>query len=80
MNLRVELWTPGQPLGNLSAERVAEIKADIDGPIVAIIDENGGVNVIQTIDPQTGEAWKSGEEALAFGIRYITPVAPEETE
>lgn len=78
MTLRVELWVPGQPLGNLSPERVKEIQGIYSGPLVAVIDENGGVNIIQPMNPNTGLDWESEEEALEFGERYINP--PQTTE
>lgn len=80
MTLRVEIWEPGKPLGNLSAERVKEIQGVYTGPLVAVIDEDGGVNIIQPMDPNTGEDWQSEEEAIAFGERYINPPAEEQPE
>lgn len=64
------LWEPGTPIGNLSAERVAEIRADSKGPLVAVVID-GGVAIIQPIDPNTGEDWESEEAALAFANRYM---------
>lgn len=78
MTLRVELWVPGQPLGNLSPERVKEIQGIYTGPLVAVIDETGGVNIIQPMNPNTGLDWETEEEALAFGEHYINP--PQVTE
>jgi hypothetical protein len=78
MTLHAELWTPGQPLGNLSAERVKEIQGIYTGPLVAVLDENGGVQIIQPMDPDTGEDWESEEAALAFAERYMAPPPPEE--
>lgn len=77
MSYQVVLWTPGEPLGELSAERVAEIQGIYTGPLVAVIDETGGVAIIQPMDPNTGENWNSPEEALAFGERYLNPPQDE---
>lgn len=78
--MRAELWTPGEPLGVLSPERVAEIQGEYTGPLVAVLDENDGIMIIQPMDPDTGENWESPEAAMAFAQRYMTPApAPEET-
>ena len=78
--MKAVIWTPGQPLGEWSAERVDEIRGDITGPIVAVLDDNDGVMVFQPIDPQTGAAWESEADALAFANRYMSPApaVPEE--
>ena len=76
MTLRAEIWIPGQPLGNLTAERVNEIQGIYTGPVVAVLDENGGVNIIQPMNPNTGEDWSSEEEALAFAENYMRPPNP----
>lgn len=78
MTYRAVLWTPGEALGELSAERVAEIRGTHTGPLVAVIDENGGIAIIQPMDPNTGNDWPSEEAALAFGERYINPPEPDE--
>lgn len=70
--MKIELWTPGQPLGHFSAEQMLEIRGDGTGPIVAVIDEQGGCAIMQPIDPQTGEDWLSEEDAIAFAQRYIS--------
>lgn len=64
------LWEPGTPIGDLSAERVAEIRADSKGPLVAVVID-GGVAIIQPIDPNTGQDWESEEAAMAFANRYM---------
>jgi hypothetical protein len=81
--MRAELWTVGQPLGELTPERVAEIQGEYTGPLVAVLDDNGGVKIIQPMDPNTGKNWESEEAALSFAHRYMTPsteqgVAPEQ--
>ena len=76
--MKIELWTPGQPLGHFSAEEMMAIRGDGTGPIVAVIDEQGGCAIMQPIDPQTGEDWLSEEDAIAFAERYLAP-APEES-
>lgn len=80
MTLQAIIWTPGEPLGNLSAERVAEIRGQFTGPLVAVVDEKGGVNIIQPMDPNTGQDWESEEKALAFGENYINPPLDTTTE
>jgi hypothetical protein len=74
--MKAELWVPGQPLGNLTAERVKEIQGIYTGPLVAVLDDSGDPMIIQPMDPNTGENWESEEDALAFAERYMTP-APE---
>jgi hypothetical protein len=74
--MKAVLWTPGQPLGNLTAKRVKEIQGTHNGPLVAVIDDNDGVMIIQPMDPNTGQDWESEEDALAFAERYMAP-APE---
>lgn len=81
--MKIELWVPGQPLGHFSSEEMAAIRGEGTGPIVAVIDEQGGCAVMQPIDPQTGEDWLSEADAIAFAERYLTPVeeasaSPEE--
>lgn len=78
--MKAVIWTPGQPLGVLSAERVREIQGEFTGPLVAVLDDNDEVMIIQPMDPQTGENWKSEEDAKEFARRYMTPApaAPEE--
>lgn len=80
--MRAEIWTPGQPFGELSAERAAEIRGEFTGPMVAVFDDNDGVMIIQPMDPNTGENWESEEDAMAFATRYMTPAeevpSPEE--
>lgn len=71
--MKIELWEPGQPLGHFSAEEMLQIRGESDGPIVAVIDDNGGCAIVQPIDPQTGEDWASVEDAIAFAERYISP-------
>jgi hypothetical protein len=75
--MRAELWTVGQPLGELTPDRVAEIQGEYTGPLVAVLDDNGGVKIIQPMDPNTGKDWESEEAALAFAHRYMMP-APEQ--
>jgi hypothetical protein len=77
--MQAVLWTPGQPLGNLTAERVKEIQGVYTGPLVAVLDDDGGVKIIQPMDPNTGEDWESEEDALAFAERYMTPL-PDESD
>jgi hypothetical protein len=71
--LKAVIWTPGTDLGELSAERVAEIRSTSTGPLVAVLDDNDGVMIIQPINPDTGADWESEEAALAFAERYMTP-------
>jgi hypothetical protein len=79
----VVLWEPGTSIGDLSAERVEEIQGVFTGPLVAVVID-GGVAIIQPMDPNTGENWESNEAALAFGYRYLglnpdgTPLPVEE--
>ena len=73
--MKIEIWTPGQPLGHFSAEEMTVIRGAGTGPIVAVIDETGGAAIMQPIDPQTGEDWLSEEDAVAFAERYINPPA-----
>jgi len=81
MKLRAEIWTPGQPLGNLTPERVKEIQGEYTGPLVAVIDENEGINIIQPMDPNTGENWATEQAALEFAENYMRPAPePEELE
>jgi hypothetical protein len=77
--MKIEIWTPGQPLGHFSAEEMTAIRGEGTGPIVAVIDEQGGAAIVQPIDPQTGEDWESEEDAIAFAERYLAP-APEESD
>ena len=72
------LWEPGTPIGDLSAERVKEIQGKYTGPLVAVVID-GGVAVIQPMDPETGENWESEEAAMAFAERYMAP-APVDAE
>ncbi len=74
--MKIELWIPGQPLGHFSAEEMTAIRDGKSGPIVAVIDDQGGAAIMQPIDPQTGEDWLTEEDALAFAERYLAP-APE---
>lgn len=69
-NMYVVLWEPGTPIGDLSAERVAEIQGVFTGPLVAVVID-GGVAIIQPMDPNTGNDWASEADALAFGYRYL---------
>lgn len=66
----VVIWEPGTPIGDLSPERVAEIQGRYTGPLVAVVID-GGVAIIQPMDPQTGENWESEEAARVFGYRYL---------
>lgn len=79
MAYRVVLWTPGEPLGEWSAERAAEVRGIYTGPMVAVLDDNDGIAICQPMDPNTGENWESEEAALAFGERYLAP-APDPQE
>lgn len=80
---RVVLWEPGTAIGDLSAERVKEIQGVFTGPLVAVVID-GGVAIIQPMDPNTGANWESEDAALAFGHRYLgmnpdgTPLPVEE--
>lgn len=76
--MRAVLWTPGESLGVLSPERVAEIQGEYTGPLVAVLDEDDGVMIIQPMDPNTGENWESVEAAMAFAERYMTPPPADE--
>jgi hypothetical protein len=78
--MKAVLWTPGEPLGKLTAERVKEIQGTYTGPLVAVVDEDGGVMIIQPMDPNTGENWKSEADAMAFAERYMTPASTENPE
>lgn len=78
--MRAVIWTPGEPLGELSAERAEEIRGEFTGPMVAVLDENDGVMIIQPMDPETGENWESEEAAMAFATRYMTPPPPPEPD
>lgn len=78
--MRAVIWTPGQSLGDLSAERAAEIQGEFTGPMVAVLDDNDGVMIIQPMDPETGENWSTEAEALAFAERYMTPPSAESEE
>lgn len=69
-NMHVVLWEPGTPIGDLSAERVAEIQGVFTGPLVAVVID-GGVAIIQPMDPNTGANWETEEKALEFGYRYL---------
>lgn len=69
--MKIELWVSGQPLGHFSADEMLAIRGNSTGPIVAIIDENGGAAIVQPIDPQTGEDWLTEEDAIAFAERYL---------
>ncbi len=77
--MRVEIWTPGQPIGHFSAEEAAAIQGEYTGPMVAVIDEHGGAAIIQPMNPNTGEDWASEEEAIAFGMNYINPPQTEQS-
>lgn len=76
--MRAVLWTPGEPLGELSAERAAEIQGEFTGPMVAVLDDNDGVMIIQPMNPNTGQNWESEEAAMAFAERYMAPPPAEE--
>lgn len=82
---QVVIWEEEEEIGDLSAERVAEIQGVFTGPLVAIVID-GGVAVIQPMDPNTGENWESEEKALEFGFRYFglnvdgTPIPVEEDD
>lgn len=78
--MRAVLWTPGEPLGNLSAEKASEIRGEFTGPMVAVLDENDGVMIVQPMDPNTGANWASEEDAMAFAQRYMTPPPAEDPE
>jgi len=84
-NIQVVMWDGSEPIGDLTAERVAEIQGVFDGPLVAVVID-GGVNIIQPMNPQTGQNWESAQDALEFGYRYLglntdgTPLATEPTE
>lgn len=78
--MKIEFWERGQSLGHFSAEQMQEMCGDIDGPVVAVIDEQGGCAIMQPIDPQTGNAWESEADALAFAERYLAPPPPSEEE
>jgi hypothetical protein len=73
------LWEPGTPIADLSAERVKEIQGKHTGPLVAVVID-GGVAVIQPMDPQTGEDWSSEADALAFAERYMSPAPSDEPD
>jgi hypothetical protein len=76
--MRVEIWTPGQPIGHFTAEEAIAIQGEYTGPMVAVIDEHGGAAIIQPMNPNTGENWASEEEATAFGMNYINPPQTEQ--
>jgi hypothetical protein len=82
--VEVKLWERGKGLGHFSAEEVELMCAGIDGPVVAVVDAQGGCAIFQPIDPNTGEAWPSEAAALEFGYRYLglnpdgTPLPPAE--
>ena len=84
-NIQVVLWEEGTPIGDLSPERVSEIQGIFDGPLVAVVID-GGVAIIQPMNPNTGENWESEDKALEFGFRYLglnvdgTPLPIEEGE
>lgn len=69
-NYEVVIWEPGTSIGDLSAERVKEIQGEYTGPLVAVVID-GGVNIIQPMDPNTGKDWESVEAARNFGYRYL---------
>lgn len=69
--MKIQLWERGQALGHFSADEMQTMCGDIDGPVVAVIDEHGGCAIMQPIDPQTGNAWQSEEDAIAFAKRYL---------
>lgn len=71
--MRAEIWIPGQPLGTLPADKVAEIQGTYTGPLVAVLDDEDGIMIIQPMNPDTGNNWGSEDEALAFAERYMTP-------
>ena len=73
--MKIEIWTPGEPLGHFSAEEMTAIRGEGTGPIVAVIDEQGGCAIVQPTDPQTGEDWLNEEDAIAFAERYLNPPA-----
>lgn len=79
--MKIQFWVPGQPLGHFSADEMTKICANVNGPVVAVIDEVGGCAILQPIDPQTGLDWASEADAIAFAQGYITPaVEIESTE
>jgi hypothetical protein len=69
--MEVKLWERGKSLGHFSAAEVTEMCKDINGPVVAVIDEQGGCAIFQPIDPNTGSDWASEADAIAFGYRYL---------
>lgn len=69
--MRIEVWTYGSSLGHFSADEMTIIRGNSDGPIVAVIDEQGACAIMQPIDPQTGEDWKCEADAVAFAERYL---------
>lgn len=64
------IWEPGTPIADLSPERVAEIRGVFTGPLVAVVID-GGVAIIQPMDPNTGDNWESEDAAMAFANRYM---------
>lgn len=69
-NMFVVLWDGISTIGDLSPERVKEIQGIYTGPLVAVVID-GGVAIIQPMNPNTGLDWNSDEDALAFGYRYL---------
>lgn len=84
-NCEVVIWKEGEPIGDLTPERVKEIQGVFTGPLVAVVID-GGVAIIQPMDPNTGENWESEEKAREFGYRYLglnpdgTPIPAPESE
>lgn len=83
-NIQVVLWDGETGIGNFSAERVTEIQGVFTGPLVAVVID-GGVAIIQPMDPNSGQNWESEDDALSFGFRYLglnvdgTPIPEEPT-
>lgn len=77
--MRAVICVSGQSIGEVSAERLEEIRGEFTGPMVAVLDDNDGIMIIQPMDPNTGENWESEEAAMAFAERYMTP-PPEPVE
>lgn len=73
----VVLWQEGQPLGQWSAQKALEVRGVHQGPMVAVLDESGGIAICQPMDPNTGQDWASEQDALDFGYRYLGVPADE---
>jgi hypothetical protein len=84
-NTQVVLWDGENSIGDLSADRVTEIQGVYTGPLVAVVID-GGVAIIQPMNPNTGLDWESEDDALSFGFRYLglnvdgTPIAEDASE